>query len=180
MTQAQRLMPVVGLVILALLVFVALNPNLTYAPVPRVILFLLAAVFPALFITTTAATKFRLEAKNFLFMTTGASAFFLFLLFALTYLAKPQLQVVMFEVVDKDNTQVNLAPMGAFQLEAHQSGISANAFIKGNAVVMVFPEQIVEQRIRVKLATDGPVYSAPISYAKPPTKPLRIGTDLVN
>lgn len=168
-----------GAVILALLVLVALNPQLTYAPVPRVILFLLASVFPALLIATTAATKLKLEAKGFLFATSGASAFFVGLLLILAHLAKPELQVVMFDVIDETGERVNLNPDFAFTMESNKSGLTANHFIKGNSVVLIFPEQLTEQRIGVKLANDGKPYHGAINYARPPTEPLRIGKDLL-
>lgn len=167
-------------VILALLVLVSLNPQLTYAPVPRVVLFLLASIFPALLIATTAATKLELQAKGFLFVTSGASAFFLALLLVLSHLAKPELQVVLFDVVDENGSKVNLFPEFAFSLEGNKSGLSVNHFIKGNSVIFIFPEQLAEQKFGVKLASDGKVYRGTVSYARPPSDALKIGKDLTN
>jgi hypothetical protein len=164
--------------ILALLVFVALNPQLAYAPVPRVILFLLAAVFPALLIATTATTKLQLHAKGFLFVTSGASAFFVALLLLLSYISKPDLQVLMFSVVDENGDKINLSPYYAFTLEPNSSGLVANHFIKSNSVVMIFPEQLVEQRFSIKLASDGKAYFGAVNYAKRPTEALKIGRDM--
>lgn len=168
----------VAAAILALLAIVAINPQLTYAPAPRVILFLLAAVFPALLIATTATTTLRLEAKGFLFVSSGASAFFLATLLLLNYLAKPELQVVAFDVVDSAGDKVNLNPNYAFTLESNPNGLIANAFVKGSSVLLVFPEQLSEQRISVKPASDGKVYSGVVSYARRPPEALKLGQDL--
>jgi hypothetical protein len=169
---------IAALAILALLVFVATNPQLAYAPVPRVVLFLLAAVFPALLIATTATTKLQLRAKGFLFVTSGASAFLVALLLLLNHIAKPELQVLMFSVVDDSGEKVNLSPYYAFTLEPNPSGLLVNHFLKGNAVVMIFPEQLVEQNISVKLAGDGKAYFGSVNYARKPTEPLKVGREL--
>lgn len=169
---------VVATVILALLVFIAVSPGITYAPVPRVVIFLLASIFPALLISTTAATKFQLKAGGLLFVTTGASAFFMGVLVLLAHLAKPELQVVQFEVVDKAGERVNMAPYYALTIHANPSGLSVTHFIKGSSVIFVFPEQLVEQRVGVKLSSDGPTYNGVVSYAKRPEGPLQIGKHL--
>lgn len=174
----KNLQAAAAIVILALLVFVALHPEASYAPVPRVILFLLASIFPAILIATTAATRFQLELKGFAFVSTGASAFFLGVLFAISYLAKPALQVIAFDVIDERGGKVNLSPSYAFEVSASMQGLKANYYIKGNSVVMIFPEQVVEQKITVKLAPDAPEYFATVNYAKPPANGLRIGTEL--
>lgn len=169
---------ITALAILILLGYVAVSPQLAYAPVPRIILFLLASVFPALLIATTATTQLQLEAKGFFFVTSGASAFFIALLLILNYISKPELQVVAFSVVDEKGSEVNLTPYYALQLEPNPNGLVANYYVRGGRAVMVYPEQVVEQMIRVKLSADGQVYRGVVSYAKRPVSSLRIGHEL--
>lgn len=165
-------------IILCLLVTVAVNPQLAYAPAPRVILFLLASVFPALLIATTASTSLHLEAKGFVFTTAGASAFFLATMLILNYLAKPELQVVAFDVVDSEGEKVNLNPNYAFTVESNPNGLVANAFVKGGSVILIFPEQLAEQRISIRPASNSKSYTGVVNYARRPSEALKIGRDL--
>jgi hypothetical protein len=164
--------------ILVLLLLVALTPGLVYAPVPRVILFLLSSIFLAVFIGAEASTQFKLKLPGFLFVTGGAGALALGTLFLLVYLTKPDKQVVVFEVLDSSGEKVNLGVFGALELERHPSGLQPTVFINGNAAVFIYPEQLVDQGIVVRTSTGGRAYRGTVSYARPPAVPLRISKDL--
>lgn len=174
----ERLRVIAIALILLLLLVVALSPGLVYAPVPRIVLFLLASVFLAVLIGAEASTRFRLKLPGFLFVTGGASALALGTLFALVHLTKPDKQVVVFEVMDSSGEKVNLGVFGALELERHSSGLQPTVFVNGNAAVFIFPEQLIEQAIVVRTSTGGQGYRGVISYAKPPAVPLRISKDL--
>lgn len=174
----QHLRIVAAAVILCLLLLVALSPGLVYAPVPRVVLFLLSSVFLAALIGAEASSRFRLELPGFLFVTGGASALALGTLVLATNLSKPDRQIVVFEVVDERGEKVNLGVFGALEMQRHPSGLQPTYFVSGNSVVLIFPEQVVEQTILVRTTSTGRAYKGVVSYAKPPAAPLRLTEDL--
>jgi hypothetical protein len=165
-------------VILVLLIVVALSPGVVYAPTPRIVLYLLASVFLAALIGGEAASRFRMRLPGFLFVTGGASAIALGTLVLLTYLSKPEKQVLLFEVVDESGERVNLAVSGSLEFERDASGLMPTSFVSGNSVVLIFPEQLIEQKIVVRTSTGGKLFRGVVNYAKPPTAPLVLGKDL--
>jgi hypothetical protein len=174
----QRLRMVAIALILLVLVYVVLSPGVVYAPVPKVILFLLSSVFVAVLVGAEATTKFRLQLPGFLFVTGGTGALILGILYGLVQVTKPDKQVVVFEVVDGSGEKVNLGIYGAFELERHPSGLQPTVFVNGNAVVLIFPEQVVEQAVVVRTSSGGHAYRGIVSYAKPPAGPLRLSKEL--
>ena len=164
--------------ILALLIFVALSPGIVYAPTPRILLYLLASVFLAALIGAEASSRFRMQLKGFLFVTGGASAVALGTLVILTYLSKPDRQIVVFEVIDEQGDPVPLSIFGTLELERDSGGLIPTVYINGNSVVLIFPEQLAEQRIAVRTSSSGKAFRGKVAYAHPPAAPLILGKDL--
>src|SRR5437879_1660646 len=96
------------IIILFLGLYVALSPSVVYAPTPRVVLFLLIALLPAILFGAEATSALRLEWPGFLLSTTGAAAVCLGLLWVLNHLAKPEEQIAVYYVVDEKNRPVPL------------------------------------------------------------------------
>ena len=166
------------LLILALAFYVALAPNIVYAPVPRVILFLLVALLPAILLGAESATRLKLELPGLVLTATGAAAILFGMLFLLNYLAKPQEQIAVYQVVDENGEAVPLDWDGAIDVSPSERGLSITRFVEGNTVILVFPEQVAQAEIRIKKSRSAPAYSGQVNYAGSRTLKLKLGNDL--
>src|SRR5688572_19529305 len=95
-------------VILLLMIYIVLAPHVTYAPLPRLMLFLLASSAIAIFLGAEASTKFKLQLPGFLFVTAGTTALAVFLLWFLNNTLKPDLQVAIYQVQDEDGRDLRV------------------------------------------------------------------------
>lgn len=164
---------------LGLGMYVALSPGVVYAPVPRVVLFALISLLPAVLFGAEAASRFQLKFGGFVFATAGAAAVSLGTLMLLTYLSKPQQQIAVFHVFDENGTPVNnLDRSGAVEVPVTSQGISITRFIEGNTVVLIFPEQVGECDLRIKPLSMGKTYSGKVRYSGNRESELRLGTHL--
>jgi len=170
---------IVVLAALALGIYVALSPGIVYAPVPRVILFLLVSLLPAVLFGAEAASRFELKIPGFVFATAGAAAVSLGILVTLHHLSKPQQQIAVFHILDEEGQPVtNLDRQGAVQVPLTNEGISITPFVDGNTIVLIFPEQVGECEIRVRPISMGKTYSGKVSYSGNRESALRLGTHL--
>jgi hypothetical protein len=166
--------------ILALLGCVALYPDVAYAPAPRTILFALGSAGIAAFIATDVLSRASLKVtmKGVVFAGTGIAAVFFFLLLVMAWLAKPEQQVGIVEILDRNGKALNLEWDGAVQVLPSPTGYVSTWCVKGSLLFLIFPEQLVEQRIRVRQTSDSEQFSGVVTYAGSRTVALRVGTDL--
>lgn len=158
--------------------YVALNPNLVYAPTPRIILYFLISILPALLFGATAATKFQLKLPGFMFTTAGAFAACLGTLFVLSKLSEPKEKIAIYKIVDDKNNPVLIDWNGAINIDPTFGGISVTKFVQGNTVVVIFPEQVGEVEMAIKKSPMGQIYTGTIGYAGSRTSKLIVGKDL--
>jgi hypothetical protein len=159
--------------------YVALSPSVVYAPVPKVVLFLLVSLLPAVLFGAEAASRFQLKMGGFVFATAGAAAVSLGTLLLLTHLSKPQQQIAVFHVFDENGAPVNnLDRQGAVEVPLTSLGISITRFIDGNTVVLIFPEQVGDCDLRIKPLSIGKTYSGKVRYGGNRESELRFGTHL--
>jgi len=166
------------LTVLGLMVYVVLSPTLVYAPAPKVILFFLAASFLAIITGAEATAKFELKLPGFVAVTTGTAAICLTTLLTLVHFAKPEQQIAVYNVIDENNRPVNLNWDGAIALSPSQTGLVANLFVKGNTLILIFPEQLGEQEVSIKKTSDGKPYVGILSYAGSRSTRRKLGEDL--
>jgi hypothetical protein len=164
--------------ILILMIYVVLVPNVTYAPLPRLMLFLLAASAIAIFLGAEAGTRFKLELPGFLFVAVGTTAVAVFLLWFLNNALKPELQVAIYQVQDEDGRDLRVDFADAVQLSEVPSGRPGFFVAQRNYLVVTFPELVPEQIIRIRRTTDGEFYTGKLSYAGTRQTFLRLGSDL--
>lgn len=170
-----------GIVALILLlgIYVALSPNIVYAPVPKVVLFCLISFLPAILFGAEAAAKFDLKLPGFAFTTAGAAAISLGTLLLMSNLAKPEQQIAVFRIVNDQNQPVlGLDRDGAVQVQLSNQALAVTRFIDGNNVVLIFPEQVGEVDLLVKPLLMGPTYSGKVSYGGNRQSQLVLGRDL--
>jgi hypothetical protein len=153
------------IVILLVGVWVALSPGLVYAPTPRVVLYLLVALLPAILFGAEATSQFKLNLPGFIFSTTGAAAVCLGALMLLTYLSKPEAKIAVYQVYDTAGQPLPLQGSGLVEVPVTPDGFSVAHFVEGNTVVLIFPEQAAQAVLRVKKFSTGPWYSATVTYA---------------
>jgi uncharacterized membrane protein len=164
---------------LALALFVALSPSLVYAPAPRIVLYLLVALIPAILFAAELTAHFQLQLGWFVASAGGAAAFVLITLVVLVHLTKPEQQIAVFEIVDANGQAVGgLDVPGAVQVPRTPNGLTVTPLVDGNSVVLIFPEQAPEVELRVQPAHRGPVYGSKVSYAGSRTTRLRLGHEL--
>lgn len=167
-----------AIVVLMLMVYVVLFPNVVYAPTPKIILYFLASSFLAILIGAEASTRFELKLPGFIGVTTGAAALCLITLVTLTHLSKPEQQIAVYNLYDEQDNAVNLNWDGAFTLPSSPTGVIANNFIKGNTLILIFPEQLASQQIRVRKTSDGKEYVGLLTYAGNRQANINLGKDL--
>ncbi len=155
-----------ALAILALGIFVALSPGISYAPVPRITLLALVALLPAILLGTEAGAKLKLRLPGIALVAFGSIAVFFTALWILTQYSKPEQQIAVFYIVDQQHQPINnLDRDGALEVLRTSQGLSVNPLIDGNAMVLIFPEQITQLTIVVRPVSFGPSYSGTVTYA---------------
>lgn len=173
-----KLKVVAIIVVLALGLYVAFSPTLVYAPVPRIVLFFLICLLPAILLGAEASSQFRLELRGFLFTTAGACAVFFGALVLLNYLSKPGEKIVVYQIVDEDRRPVPLNFPGALQVDVTGQAMTVTKFIDNNTLILVFPEQVSAVDISVRKDSFGPVYSGSVTYSGVKSYKLVLGKDL--
>jgi hypothetical protein len=169
---------IVMILILGLAVFVALSPNVVYAPVPRVILFLLVSLLPAILLGAEGAARVKIKLPILILTATGAAGFLFGLLFFLNYLAKPEEKIAVYQVVDEKGNPVTLDFDGAIDVSVSERGLSVTRFVEGNTVILIFPEQVGQAEIQVKKSPSDVIYTGQVNYAGTRTSKLKLGSDL--
>lgn len=164
--------------ILVLMGYVVLSPTATYAPVPRMMLFLLASSAIAIFLGAEASTRLELKLPGFALVTAGTAALAFGLLWFLTNTLKPDLQVAIYQVQDEGGRDVRVDLDGLVQVNEIPSGRPAFFVSQGNYLVLLFPELVPEELIKLRKATDTPYYQGKVSYAGNHQMILKLGTDL--
>jgi hypothetical protein len=167
-----------GAAILILGLVVALTPNLVYAPAPRVILFFLVAIFPAILFGSLVTANLEVKGPWFVFTTTGVFAVCLAGLLTLDHLAKPQEKIAVYQVFDSNDEPLNLEAKSAVEVPVTESGLTVTKFVDGNTIVLIFPEQTGKAEIRVKPISTAAAYTGEVTYAGSRRSKLFIGRDL--
>ena len=99
---------VVMLIILGVAVFVALSPRIVYAPQPRVVLYFLLSILPAILFGTEAAVRLKLDLPGFSFISSGAAAVCFAMLWLLNHFSKPAEKIAVFYIYDEHDNPVDL------------------------------------------------------------------------
>jgi hypothetical protein len=151
-----------------LAVVVALTPGVVYAPVPRVVLLILVAILPAVLISSEASTKFKINTWLFVLSASGLTAVFFGVLFAAYHFMKPDVQIAVYYVFDN---QRNHNPVDvswgdkAVVVQVTQSGLRPSVYRDGNALVMIFPEQVEEADVYIRRSPSARPVRYTLRYA---------------
>ena len=165
--------------IFVLMGYIVLSPNVVYAPVPRLMLYFLSSSAIAVFLGAEAATRFQLKAPGMLFIAGGTVATMFLLLWFGTNYVKPEQQVAVYQIVDESGFDVRI-DWGdeAVKLSPTPNGLTATLVVSGNTMVLIFPEQVTEQDIRVLKTSDGHPYSGKVTYTGSRRSILTLGSEL--
>lgn len=170
----------ISILVLVIGIFVAFSPGLFYAPVPRVVLYTLISLLPAILFGAEATAKFQLDFKAFSFTTVGAAAITFGMLFSLTHLSKPEQQIAVFYLYDENEQPVmGLDRDDAVKILLTKQGISVTKFIDENALVLIFPEQVDECEIQIRPVSFGKIYSGKLRYTGNREAKLYLGKHLI-
>jgi hypothetical protein len=170
---------VVTILILVVAIVIVFMPNFSPAPAPRVILFLLVAMLPAILIGAEATTKFEFKLPGFLFTTGGTMAAVVGILMLLSHLAKPEEQIAVFSLVDEQDQDLKLGWKGAVEVETTSKGITVTHFVEGNTLILIFPEQAPTVTLKVRKNFDGAIYRGNVSYTGSRSTNLKLGKELI-
>lgn len=166
-------------VILGVGIYVALSPSIVYAPAPRVVLFFIISVIPAILFGSEISSKFNLSLPGFAFAVAGAGAVFFGALFSLNYLAKPEQQIAVFSFYDEEGNPFPIDAPGIVKLNLAQTGLTVTDVAKGNDLILIFPEQVAQVEIEVtKFVADKP-FQGILTYAGNRTRKLTLGKELI-
>lgn len=166
------------LIILGVAVFVALSPRIIYAPQPRVVLYFLLSILPAILFGTEAVARLKLDLPGFSFLSGGAAAVCFAMLWLLNHFSKPDEKIAVFYIYDERDKPVDLQWKGAIEVLLSDQGLRVTELISGSALVLIFPEQVGQAEIRVRKSATGPTYRGTVSYAGSKCARLRMGQEL--
>lgn len=170
---------IIAVLIIILGFFVALSPNLFYAPTPRVVLYLLVSCLPAILFASEASARFDMKIPGFVATAGGSAAIMFIALFLLTYLSKPELQIAVYSIHYQNGEPVQgLNRPDCVTIPISDNGLQLTKFVDNNSVIVIFPEQVGESQINVRPVSGGPIYSGKISYAGTRVRNLYLQTDL--
>lgn len=174
---SEQVRNVAAVLILLLGLYVALFPNVAYAPVPRTVLYLLVSLLPAVLLASEASARFEMKLPGFLFTCGGTLAFVLGCLLLLTYLSKPEHQIAVFDIKDaRGNRVIGLDEKGSVQVDLSGS-LTVTTIVDESRIAMIFPEQVAETTLRIQLP-GGPPYEGKVGYAGTRVSALVLGKDL--
>jgi hypothetical protein len=170
---------VISILVLLIGIFVSLSPGLFYAPVPKVVLYTLISLLPAILFGAEAAAKFQLDFKAFSFTTVGAAAITFGMLFSLTYLSKPEQQIAVFHIYDEQGQPViGLDRNDAVKVLLTNQAYQVTKFVDENALVLIFPEQVDSCELQIKPLSSGAIYSGTVKYTGNRETKLYLGKHL--
>lgn len=164
--------------VLALAIYVALVPNVVYAPTPRVVLYLLVALLPAILLGAEGAARLELKLPGLIFTAAGTVAVLFGLLYFLDYLSKPQEKIAVYQVVDEKGEPLPLDWDGAISVSVTGIGLSVTKCVEGNTVILIFPEQVEQAEMQVKKSPLDVNYIGQVNYAGTRTVKLKLGKEL--
>ena len=160
-----------GIAILALAFFVALNPNVAYAPTPRVILFFLMSILPAILFAGELQAKFNFSVGKFVAAGSGVFAAMMIILFVLDHLTKVELPITIYNVLRAENKKTYpIDGPGVTNVESDGQGRTATVFTKGNQLLVIFHKDSPTAYIKVR-SSDGEMQDVTVQYSGSHTKP---------
>ena len=173
----------IGISVLVVMIgiFVALSPSVCYAPVPKVVLYTLISLLPAILFGVEATAKFQLDFKAFSFTTVGAAAITFGMLFSLTYLSKPEQQIAVFHIYDEQGQPVlGLNRQDAIKVLLTEHAYQVTTLIDENTLVLIFPEQVDRCELQLQPISSGTVYSGTLQYSGNRESKLYLGKQLTS
>lgn len=164
--------------LVVVLIVVIFTPSVYYPPTQRTILYLVASLLIGLLVGAETTTQFKLDLKWFSFVSVGSAALVIFLCWWLTYLSKPDVKMAVYQIRDEKGNTVDLNWAGAVELPTMPNGTKANAFIRGSEIVLIYPEQLEQQTLRIRKTPDDPGYETTVSFAGVRQFTLSFGKEL--
>lgn len=144
--------------------YLALNPSIGYAPVPRVVLFFVLALLFTLVSVGELDAKFEMRLPGFLFTSTGVLAAMCGLLWLLNHLAAAEVQATRFTLRYKGVHKLTFTPSMISVTPLQGIGGSMPYFIDGEDIYLIYPLGVNTAQVRV-----NPVglkwYHKELSYA---------------
>lgn len=144
--------------------FVALNPSIGYAPVPRVVLFFLLAILFTLLFVGELDARFEMKLPGFIFSSTGVLAAMCGLLLLLNHLATPEVQATRFTLRYQGVTTLRFTSE-MIRVKAGQ-GVSGTIpyFFSGEDLYVIYPPGVSTAEISVN-PTGGRWFRKELGYA---------------
>jgi hypothetical protein len=167
------------LVVLGLGLYVALVPNLVYAPTPRIVLFFILSVIPAILFGSEVSSRFNVTLPGFVFAVAGAGAVFFGSLFLLDFLSKPEEKIAVFTFRDENGNDLRIDAPDMLQISLSNTALPVSKFTEGSTLVVIFPEQVGEVNISIVKITGDKPYRGKIGYAGTRKMDLQLGKDLI-
>lgn len=113
-----------------------------------------------------------------MFVTGGTAALAMGLLWFLTNTLRPELQVAIYDVYDEEGHEVNVELPRVVEIREIPTNRPGFFIARRNQLVVIFPELVSEQALKIRKTTDTPFYEGKVSYAGTRKASLKLGTDL--
>lgn len=175
---------IVKLVIIFLLIglgiyIVLFNPFIVYNSVPKIILFLLFSLLPAVLFGAEAQSKFKLNLPGFTFVTTGAAALCAGMLLLLVTLTKPEDRIAAFRVLDMNNQSINnLQREGAVKLYSESITERPKVMAENDLLVLLYKEQVSKITLEIAPTSVNIIYRGEINLNQKNNGNIILGEDL--
>jgi len=164
------------LTILIVTVYIVLHPYISYLQTPRIVLFFLISMLPAILLGSEVTNHFELKLPAFILTTTGAAAVFFGALMLLVYFSKEDQKFAVYNVYNESRSSFSLE----FQNIAIEGGnVKTDYFTKQNHLLVIFPPGIDMLKMEMHNSANNRGYNCSISYSGNKERDsLIIGKDL--
>ena len=180
-SRSRRLDIAAFFVLVLIMLFVILRPGLIFSSVQRTIIFLIVGVMTAMAIGNQAVATMKIKLGWLVATYGGTAAVVVGLLWFLTSLSRPEVQVSVFHIITPDGSPYALEDGSVVEIETTKVGITPTSCTSRNTLIVLFPEQVEKVNLGIRYPPiSGERYVGRITYTGTDGGTLIIGKDLIN
>jgi hypothetical protein len=159
---------------LGLLVYVVLQPDVAYATTQRAVLFLLGGLFAGLLVGAEIANRLELKVAGVAVTLVGAAALSISAMYVMWWMARPEEIITAFEVSDELGEPLNIVPDGVVTVTRIRGMSEVTVFKKGTIFAAILNRDDQYVKLRIKPTGMERTYSADIKVPESARVDLRL------
>lgn len=167
--------------LIALAIYITIwHPGFSYPPVTRNVLYLLVSIPVGILLGSTSSAILKLTDGKTALTLVGSYVLVLVTFYVLVKNSAPEEQMAAFEVVDQNGAPITLEGHDQVRFGLGMNAIQTTPCIKGNQLLVVFPEQLVEIPLTVEHPPGSRIfYKGKIGYTGTRTYTIKLGKQLI-